>query len=92
MDKKYYKRYEFEAVEMEEREVSEAYRRRFATYQQVDEYVDKVLAQLTIKEARAIGHIVLVPTVVDTQLIDTSTSSSFEWIDANMIRPQRMEW
>jgi len=37
--RKYYKRYEFEAVEMEEREVSDAYRRRFIAYQEVDQYV-----------------------------------------------------
>lgn len=76
-NKKYYKRYEFEAAEMEEREISDAYRRRFATYEEVDEYVRKVLAEPAI-EAKAIGHIVLVPTTIDTQLIDTSNSSSFQ--------------
>jgi len=42
-EKKYYKRYQFEAVAIEEREVSEAYRRRLTNYSDLDAYVRKVI-------------------------------------------------
>lgn len=85
--KKYYKRYEFEAVEMEEREVSDAYRRRFTTYQQVDGYIKMVLSK-TDPRCKVLGQIVVIPSVLDTRLIDTSDNEALAWLNPTKINPQ----
>lgn len=85
--KKYCKRYEFEAVEMEEREICDAYRRRFATYRQVDEYLKKVLSKFDPRY-KVFGQIVVIPSVLDTRLIDTSDNKTLAWLDPNKINPQ----
>jgi len=80
--KKYYRRYEFEAIEMEEREVSDAYGRRFATHHQVDEYVRAVVSKSDAR-CKALGQIVVIPCILESRLIDASDSQAFAWLDPN---------
>jgi predicted 3-demethylubiquinone-9 3-methyltransferase (glyoxalase superfamily) len=85
--KKYYKRYEFEALEMEEREVSDAYRRRLITYEQTNNYLKGVLSKQYV-HCEVLAQIVVIPTVVDTRLIDTTDRRELAWLDPNKINPQ----
>lgn len=85
--RKYHKRYEFEAMEMEESEVSDAYRRRLMTYQQVDEHLRMVLSK-SDSRCKVLGQIVVIPTVLDGRLIDTSDKEALAWLDPNKINPQ----
>jgi hypothetical protein len=76
-ERKYYKRFQFEAQEMEEREVSEAYRRRLTNYDNVGVYVRQVISEQNIA---GLAQIIIVPTQLDYRLIDTSKRQMFEWI------------
>jgi len=79
---KFYKRYEFEALPMTEIEVSDAYRRRFAGYQEVKSYISMLLGKrefMTITPPPIIGQIVVIPTIIN-RMIDTSSAKEFDWM------------
>lgn len=83
---KYYKRYNFEALEMTELEVSDAYRKRFNTYDEIEHYVNKILSRETT--SGIFGQIIVIPTILDHKLIEISDKSQFSWLDLNHIDPQ----
>jgi hypothetical protein len=85
--RKFEKRYQFEAVEMDEREVSEAYRTRFATYETVEDYLNTV-ASRTDLHYKVRAQIVVIPTILDARLIDTSNKEGLAWLDYGKINPQ----
>jgi hypothetical protein len=86
-NRKFYRRYEFEAVEMDEREVSDAYRRRFITYQEVDEYVRGILTKPDLGY-RSLGQVVVIPAMLGSRLFESSDDKTFSWLDPNKINPQ----
>lgn len=85
---KYYKRYNFEAIEMTEIEVSVAYKKRFSTYDEVEKYITKMLQNETSLELDIYGQIMIIPTILDRNLIETSDRSQFSWLEPNQIDPQ----
>jgi hypothetical protein len=85
--KRFYKRYEFEAAEMDEREVADSYRRRFFTYEQVAEYTKGVLS-VNPPKFNAAGRTIVIPTALEIRMIDTSDRKEFDWLDPNKTDPQ----
>jgi len=79
-DKKFYKRYNFEAEPMTEIEVSDTYRRRFTGYQEVESYISKLLKLWEFVSPQIIGQIIVIPTIM-RRIIDTSDMKEFRWID-----------
>jgi hypothetical protein len=88
--RKYYRRFEFESVEMEEREVSDAYIQRFSVSRQVDDYLAKqILRKNSASEnCSVLGQIAVIPTNLNIMLLDTSDEKSLSWLDPNKIDPQ----
>lgn len=77
---RFYKRHNFEALPMTELEVNDAYKTRFASYQEVESYISKLLETKGIPSTHIIGQIVVTPTVL-RRMIDTSDIQKFDWIE-----------
>jgi len=86
---KFYKRYEFEAIPMTEIEVSDAYRRRFAGFEEVDGYISKLLKnrEFMTVTPQIIGQIVVIPTML-SHMIDTSNAKEFDWMINLDLKPK----
>lgn len=79
-DNKFYKRYQFQATPMTEIEVNDAYRRRFAGYEEVRSYVSELLPLGEFVVPQIVGQIVIIPTVLK-RMIDTSNMKEFDWMN-----------
>lgn len=88
---KFHKRFEFEAIEMTEQEIAEAYRTRFYTVEQVEDYIRK-LTHTKLANAVVLGNIIVIPSTIDRRLIDTSNDNEFAWLNPNSINPQPAGW
>lgn len=86
-DNKFYKRYEFEALPMTEMEVSDTYRRRFISYEEVESYISKLLHLEEFISPQIVGQIVVIPTVLK-RMIDTSNMKEFDWMNRFDFRPR----
>jgi hypothetical protein len=84
---KFYRRYEFEALPMTEMEVSDAYRRRFAGYQEVESYISKLLEPEEFIMPQIIGQIIVIPTIL-SHLIETSSTKEFDWMNELDFKPR----
>jgi len=76
---RFYRRYNFEAMPMTEMEVNDAYKRRFAGYQEVESYLSKVLDFKKFKSPQIIGQIAVIPIIL-TRMVETSNMKEFDWI------------
>lgn len=76
LSKKFYKRFQFEAAEMTENEVSDSYRRRFSNYAQVNQYVKEILADT--KENTITVNVLVIPSNIEHRLIDSSNYDQIE--------------
>ena len=85
--KKYMKRYEFEAVDMDERQVTEAYRTRFSSYDEVEKYLKNASSRIDPKY-NVKAQILVIPTVLDTRLVDTSDRENLAWLKPGKIHLQ----
>lgn len=83
---RFYKRYNFEALPMTEVEVSDAYMRRFAGSQEVENYISKTMKAQKITSPQILGQIVVIPTT-PRRMIDTSDQKRFDWIAQISLRP-----
>ena len=81
---KYFKRFQLEAQPMTETEVSDAYRRRFLTFQQTEQYLSDVLGSKYVG-LRLFGHFAVIPVRSDAVALDTSNKTSFEWAQPGRI-------
>lgn len=86
-DNKFYKRYEFEALPMTEIEVSDTYRRRVTSYQEVESYISEVLQIKETMLPQIIGQIIVIPTIVQ-RMIDTSDIKEFDWMNKLSFKPK----
>jgi len=86
---KFYKRYEFEAIPMTEIEVSDAYRRRFTGFEEVDGYISKLLEnrEFMTVTPQIIGQFVVIPTML-SHMIDTSNPKEFDWMINLDLKPK----
>lgn len=84
---RFYKRYEFEAQPMTEIEVSDAYRRRFTGYQEVESYISKLLEPKEFIMPQIIGQIIVIPTIL-SHLIETSNTKEFDWMNELDFKPK----
>ena len=74
--KKFYKRFQFESAEMTESEVSDRYRNRFSNYEQVNDYIKRIL--VGAKENAITANIVVIPSNIEHRLIDASDYDQIE--------------
>lgn len=86
---KFYKRYQFQATPMTEIEVSDAYRRRFIGYEEIEKYLSKVLDVKEFLSPQIIGQIVVIPTVLTSHMVETSTTEGFDWMNKIVFKPQK---
>jgi len=84
---RFYKRYNFEAMPMTEIEVSDAYKRRFAGYQEVESYISKLLEIKESKSPQIIGQIIVIPTIL-SRMIETSNMKEFDWMNQLSFKPK----
>lgn len=78
-DKKFYKRYEFEAEPMTEIEVSDAYRRRFVGYEEVGNYISETMDARMLVGPQIIGQILIIPTIL-RRIVETVNMKEFDWV------------
>ena len=81
-DKRFYRRYEFQALPMTEIEVSNMYRRRFAGYQEIESYISQLIQPdfaFILNLVR--GQIIVIPTMLE-RMIETSDIEEFKWMDS----------
>ena len=74
--KKFYKRFQFESAEMTESEVSDRYRNRFSSSEQVNGYIKRIL--VGAKENAITANIIVIPSNIEPRLIDTSDDEQIE--------------
>jgi len=92
-DKKFYKRYNFQALPMTEIEVNNTYKRRFAGHQELENYVNKLLKfdfweNAPIGSHRIIGKTIIIPTILK-RLFDPITKESINWTDELEYKPKQ---
>ncbi len=78
-DKRFYKRYQFEASPMTEMEVNDAYRRRYVGYEEVEKYLSPLLDEAKKEAHYLMGQIIVIPTIIG-HLIDTNNPNEFDWL------------
>lgn len=89
---KYYKRYNFEAIPMDEFEIESLYQKRFFGASKLAKYVDEMMlfhrTKLPDEQLKRIeGHIVITPLRIEDRIIDTSNKKQIETtFDPNKIR------
>ena len=74
--KKFYRRFQFESAEMTESEVSDRYRNRFSNYEQVNDYIKRIL--VGAKENAITANIIVIPSNIEHRLIDASDHDQIE--------------
>lgn len=78
---KYYKRFQFESVEMSEQEICDCYKKRFLNHDAVEQYIKDAIGIRTILATDGIDvGIVVIPSNIDHRIIDTSDNERLEWI------------
>ena len=88
---KFYKRFQFEAVAMTEQEISDMYKSRFHTLEEVEEYLRR-FENFLVDGHNMTGQIIVIPSSIDRRLIETSDYRKFEWLDSNTIDPKPSGW
>lgn len=88
--KRFYKRYESEALPMTELEVNDAYKRRFTGYQEVESYISRLLEpKVPFRANQVIGQIILMPTISKgASMVDTSSVREFDWMNRLGLKPK----
>ncbi|GAG86426.1 unnamed protein product, partial [marine sediment metagenome] len=86
IEKKFYKRFQNQATAMNEMEVNDSYKRRYTGYQEVENYVNKLLSA-NIEEEIILGQIIVIPTL-GSHMIDTSRMEDFSWMDKIILEPK----
>ena len=75
---KFYKRYNFQSNEMTEQEIADSYRRRFSSYDRVEQYVHRLFKDE--KKYPLTEYIVVIPLNIEYRLIDTFDRTKYEWL------------
>lgn len=81
INKKFYKRFQFESAEMTEQEICDCYRGRFRNNDQVEQYIKKASAYKTglIPADTIKANVIIIPSSIRHRLIETSDYEKFEW-------------
>ena len=89
INKKFYKRFQFESAEMTEQEVCDSYRGRFRNHDQVEQYIAKISAWKTglIQSDTIKVNVIIIPSNIERRLIETSDYKKFEWFDSIKMSP-----
>jgi len=82
---RFYKRFQFESIYMQEDEISNMYKNRFHTLQDVKEYLQTTSIEFPIKEEILQLQIIIIPTRLNNQLIDVTDSKIYDWLNPNNI-------
>lgn len=85
---KYYKRYNFEAKEMDEHEIEALYQKRFFGVAKLAKYIDETIlfkrSKLQEPLKKIDGHIIITPLRIDDRIIDTSNKELKDFDPNNM--------
>ena len=82
---RYFRRFQLEAQPMTETEISDAYRRKFATFQEVGEYLNYVVGS-KYDGLRVFGQFVVIPANLGMVALDTSNKTNFDWARSGGIK------
>ncbi len=80
---KFYKRFEFTSTPMSEQEISSMYKNRSYLLQNTKKYLDKITD--IYNHEKVLLQIVVIPSIIDKQLIQTTNPEEFDWLDPNRI-------
>lgn len=80
---KFFKRFEFQSLPMQEDEISNMYKNRFHTIQDSKEYIRSLSLGLNDEVIQL--EIIIVPSLLDSQLIDTTNNEIYDWLNPNDI-------
>lgn len=83
---KFYKRFEFESTHMTEQEISDLYKNRFHTFEEVEKYL--IDAADILEDEKILSQLMVIPSNLDRRLIETSDNNNFEWLEPNTLNPQ----
>ena len=81
INKKFYRRFQFESSEMTEQEVCDSYRKRFRNHDSVEQYITKISdlkIELTSTDTIK-ANIIIIPSNIEHRLIETSDYEKFKW-------------
>jgi hypothetical protein len=72
---------------MTEQEVSDAYKNRFNTFEEVENYIKNIRIgpSSDFGNISILGNIIIIPSLIDKRLINTTNDEDFSWINANQI-------
>jgi hypothetical protein len=89
---KYYKRYNYEAIHMDEFEIESLYQKRFFGASKLAKYVEETILFHRYRQSEGLperidGHIILTPLRIDDRIVDTSKEEEIRSnFDQNKIR------
>lgn len=86
-DNKFYRRHNFQALPMSEMEVNDTYKRRFTSYQEIENYVSELLTPEEFVMPQIIGQIIVIPTILN-RIIDTANINDFAWLNELTFKPK----
>ena len=85
---KFYKRYNFEAKEMDEHEIESLYQQRFFGASKLSKYVDETIlfkrSKLHEPSKKIDGHIIITPLRINDRIIDISEQELLDFNDDNI--------
>ena len=80
MDKKFYKRFQFESTAMTEQEICDYYKGRFGNHDQVEKYIEGILSCKPPSLKNVIElNIIIIPSSIKPRLIKISNDKEIEW-------------
>ena len=89
INKKFYKRFQFESAEMTEQEICDSYRSRFRNHDQVEQYIKKASTyKIGVTPTDIIKvNVIIIPSNIEHRLIETSDYEKFEWFNSITMHP-----
>ena len=63
---------------MTEQEISDSYRKRFSSHDQVEQYVNRLFKKQ--KTSSLVESIIVIPSNIEHRLIDTFDRTKYEWL------------
>ena len=78
-DKRYYKRFNFKAEPMTEREIADLYKKRFSNHEEVNQYLGKILPAKS--SDTIIGNIAVIPSNIEHRMINTFDPEKIRWFE-----------
>lgn len=88
---RFYKRFDFGSLRISEQEISDMYKNRFHTFHDVKEYLQNIIANFPVSQILQV-QIVVIPTRLNPQLIDTTDPDISDTLNPNHIDYSPSGW